>query len=106
VPLGDELDPLVYGGEHMPTIEDSGEGVGRILIAPDKLLSNEFEMDAVAPFELAENQDTASVIITFKGVDIDTGLVKAATVVMSAEGLKNLIKLGRMKYNDIPLEFR
>ena len=100
----ESLDPIVYGGDLLHTMSE--DGAGRILMAPDIVQSNDFQADVAAPRELADNQETAAGILTFKGIDARTGNLKAVTIILSPEGMLNLSRIMKVKYVQIPIEYR
>ena len=99
------MDPLFYGGGKIVPVFQP-DGVEDFFFAEDIVLCNEFGANVLAPGELADNQDTAACVITFKGRDAAGKGAKAVTIVMEPAGFNALIKALRAKYMQIPLEHR
>lgn len=97
-------DELFYGGGKTVPIT-SEEGVSNQFFAPIAILSNEIDMNVLAPGELGDN-DRAAAVITFKGRDAYGKGMAAVTIILDPDGLIGLVRMGRVKYTDIPLELR
>ena len=101
---GKEFGELMMGG-HQVTIM-SPDGVSPLAVANEIMLTNDFQLGTVKPGELAANQESAAFILTFKGIDANTKIPKAITVIFEPTMANQLFKALRLKFVEIPIELR
>lgn len=82
------------------------KGMSQIFVSPNLILSNTFELVSVKPGELADNQERAAFLLTFKGVSTKDKSLMSATVVVESELIIALIRACRIKLAEVPVELR
>lgn len=100
-------DKILYGGGgEVITVLPNGMDFDVQYVAPQILLSNQFELVVVAPKELSPEQEEPAFLATFKGRDNGSKAMGAVTVVFTAEMAHALFKSLNLKWRELPIEFR